>query len=148
MGTCCGSPTYVAPEILTASGYGNAVDMWSLGVITYFMLCGFPPFLSENVAELFDAIINQPHEYPAEYFDQISQQAKDFIELVLCSLFFSLSFLCFFFSSCLSKDASNRLTAVNAMKHPWLNGRAGVGKVKGDRLRAAVLERHATRMLS
>lgn len=48
--TACGTPGYVAPEILESRPYGNEVDMWSVGVIAYILLCGFPPFYDENSA--------------------------------------------------------------------------------------------------
>lgn len=48
--TACGTPGYVAPEILESRPYGKEVDMWSVGVIAYILLCGFPPFYDENNA--------------------------------------------------------------------------------------------------
>jgi calcium/calmodulin-dependent protein kinase I len=53
MTTACGTPGYVAPEVLSLQGYGREVDLWSVGVIIYIMLCGFPPFYDENNAKLF-----------------------------------------------------------------------------------------------
>jgi|Transcript_21814 calcium/calmodulin-dependent protein kinase I len=53
MTTACGTPSYVAPEILGGRGYGFEVDIWSVGVVLYIMLCGFPPFAEETNAELF-----------------------------------------------------------------------------------------------
>lgn len=46
--TACGTPGYVAPEIISGEGYGKEVDYWSIGIILYTMLCGFPPFYEEN----------------------------------------------------------------------------------------------------
>lgn len=48
LNTACGTPGYVAPEILESRPYGKEVDMWSVGVIAYILLCGFPPFYDEN----------------------------------------------------------------------------------------------------
>lgn len=54
--TACGTPGYVAPEIIEGKGYGQEVDYWSIGIILYIMLCGFPPFYDENNQKLFEAI--------------------------------------------------------------------------------------------
>jgi calcium/calmodulin-dependent protein kinase I len=56
MHTACGTPGYVAPEILRGEAYAMEVDLWSLGVITYILLCGFPPFYDDNNVALFKAI--------------------------------------------------------------------------------------------
>ena len=56
MATACGTPGYVAPEVLNNEPYTSKVDMWSLGVIIYILLCGFPPFYDENNAALFKQV--------------------------------------------------------------------------------------------
>jgi len=56
MTTACGTPGYVAPEVLKNEPYNKAVDLWSLGVILYILLCGFPPFFSESTAQLYKQI--------------------------------------------------------------------------------------------
>jgi len=102
MQTACGTPGYVAPEVLNAEGYDKEVDMWSVGVITYILLCGFPPFYSESVPEVFEQIMKAEYDYPEEYWDEISAEAKDFIDHLLVV------------------DVSKRLTAEQALNHPWL----------------------------
>ena len=96
------SPTYVAPEVLRATGYGTEVDMWSIGVITYILLCGFPPFYGETISEMFEQIMSGSFDYPEEYWNNISKDAQDFINLLL------------------KVDPKERLTASEALKHPWL----------------------------
>lgn len=54
---CIGTPGYVAPEVLAQKPYGKAVDVWSIGVISYILLCGYPPFYDENDANLFAQIL-------------------------------------------------------------------------------------------
>uniref|UniRef100_A0A8C6MNC4 non-specific serine/threonine protein kinase n=1 Tax=Moschus moschiferus TaxID=68415 RepID=A0A8C6MNC4_MOSMO len=72
--TVCGTPTYVAPEILSEKGYGLEVDMWAAGVILYILLCGFPPFRSpeRDQEELFNIIQLGRFEFLAPYWDNIS----------------------------------------------------------------------------
>jgi len=115
MQTACGTPGYVAPEILQTSdtGYGKEVDMWSVGVITYILLCGFPPFYNENVAQLFESIISADFDYPSDYWDNISDDAIDFIDNLLLA------------------DPSKRLTATSALQHSWLQGNAPATPLKG-----------------
>lgn len=66
----CGTPTYVAPEILMEAGYGLKIDVWAAGIILYILLCGFPPFVSpDNQQEpLFDAILSGIFEFPEPYW--------------------------------------------------------------------------------
>ncbi|XP_057186564.1 serine/threonine-protein kinase DCLK2 isoform X5 [Triplophysa rosa] len=77
--TVCGTPTYVAPEIIAESGYGLKVDIWAAGVITYILLCGFPPFRSENnfQEDLFDQILVGRLEFPSPFWDNITDSAKN-----------------------------------------------------------------------
>lgn len=51
--TACGTPSYMAPEVLEGKGYHNSVDYWSIGIILYVLLCGYPPFYEEDNAKLF-----------------------------------------------------------------------------------------------
>lgn len=93
---------YVAPEVLTNTGYGPGVDLWSIGVITYILLCGFPPFYGDTIPEMFEQIMSGKFDFPAEYWGSISSNAKDFI------------------SKLLVVDTKKRLTAQQALDHPWL----------------------------
>nr|XP_044992963.1 serine/threonine-protein kinase DCLK3 [Jaculus jaculus]XP_044992964.1 serine/threonine-protein kinase DCLK3 [Jaculus jaculus] len=102
--TVCGTPTYVAPEILSEKGYGLEVDMWAAGVILYILLCGFPPFRSpeRDQEELFN-IIQQGHfEFLAPYWDNISDAAKDLVRHLLVI------------------DPKKRYTAHQVLQHPWI----------------------------
>ncbi|XP_037126118.1 serine/threonine-protein kinase DCLK1a isoform X3 [Syngnathus acus] len=83
--TVCGTPTYVAPEIIVETGYGLKVDIWAAGVITYILLCGFPPFRgnSQDQEVLFDQILMARVEFPLPYWDGVSDAAKALIESML-----------------------------------------------------------------
>jgi len=102
--TICGTPTYVAPEILTEKGYGLEVDVWAAGVILYIMLCGFPPFRSPNrkQTELFDLIEAGEFEYLEPYWDDVSDLAKDLIDTIL------------------NIDNTERVTSAQILSHKWL----------------------------
>ncbi|XP_028253064.1 calcium/calmodulin-dependent protein kinase type 1D [Parambassis ranga] len=104
MSTACGTPGYVAPEVLAQKPYSKAVDCWSIGVIAYILLCGYPPFYDENDSKLFEQILKADYEFDAPYWDDISDSAKDFI------------------SSLMEKDPTKRFTCEQALRHPWIAG--------------------------
>jgi len=101
MKTACGTPGYVAPEILNATGYGSAVDMWSAGVILYILLCGYPPFYNDNDAKLFESIMAANYYFHSPYWDNISKEAKDVIRALLVV------------------DPAERLTAAQTKEMEW-----------------------------
>ena len=77
----CGTPVYMAPEIHRGNEYDCRIDIWSLGIMTYEMLCGRPPFSEEgmNMQKLKLATATKKLKFPPALFDGISQNAKDFI---------------------------------------------------------------------
>ncbi|CAH2100045.1 unnamed protein product [Euphydryas editha] len=81
----CGTPTYVAPEILLETGYGLKIDVWAAGVILYILLCGFPPFSSADgdQEKLFDAILSARLEFPAPHWERVSAAAIDLVANML-----------------------------------------------------------------
>uniref|UniRef100_A0A1B0B9E4 Protein kinase domain-containing protein n=1 Tax=Glossina palpalis gambiensis TaxID=67801 RepID=A0A1B0B9E4_9MUSC len=110
MATACGTPGYVAPEVLAQKPYGKAVDVWSIGVISYILLCGYPPFYDENDANLFAQILKGDFEFDSPYWDDISESAKDFIRHLMCV------------------DVKKRYTCEQALAHPWISGNAAGNK--------------------
>uniref|UniRef100_G3N8Z3 Calcium/calmodulin-dependent protein kinase Ia n=1 Tax=Gasterosteus aculeatus aculeatus TaxID=481459 RepID=G3N8Z3_GASAC len=110
MSTACGTPGYVAPEVLAQKPYSKAVDCWSIGVISYILLCGYPPFYDENDSKLFEQILKAEYEFDSPYWDDISDSAKDFI----CHL--------------MEKEPLKRYTCEQALQHPWICGDTALDK--------------------
>ena len=105
--TACGSPYYVAPEVLNDSTYTFSADVWSCGVILYTLLCGFPPFYSENYTELFELIKRGVYDFPSPYWDNISPGAKELV------------------SKLLVVDPEERISLQDVITHPWLLTQSG-----------------------
>ncbi|RMZ26078.1 hypothetical protein D0859_09868 [Hortaea werneckii] len=102
--TMAGSFGYAAPEVMLKKGHSKPVDMWSLGVITYTLLCGYSPFRSESLADLIDETKHGRVVFHERYWKDVSQHAKSFI------------------LSCLKPDARDRCTSSQALKDPWISG--------------------------
>lgn len=81
--TMAGSFGYAAPEIMLKKGHGKPVDMWSLGVITYTLLCGYSPFRSENLADLIEECRSGKVVFHERYWKDVSKDAKEFIRSLL-----------------------------------------------------------------
>lgn len=98
----CGTPGYVAPEILKHQKYGLACDMWSIGVIAYILLGGYPPFNERTQQALFKKIKSGIYEFHPEYWRSVSSEAQDFISKLLVT------------------DQKKRYTVDQAMRHSWI----------------------------
>lgn len=83
LATQCGTPGYVAPEILEGQLYDTKADMWSLGVIVYILLGGYPPFIEQNQRELFRKIRRGQYQFHDEYWSSVSDEAKNLIRSLL-----------------------------------------------------------------
>lgn len=105
LSTMAGSFGYAAPEIMLKQGHGKPVDMWSLGVITYTLLCGYSPFRSESLQELIDECKSGHIVFHGRYWKDVSSEAKDFIRALL------------------QPDPENRLTSEEALQNVWLSGK-------------------------
>ncbi|KAK5011097.1 hypothetical protein LTR28_005750 [Elasticomyces elasticus] len=104
--TMAGSFGYAAPEVMLKRGHSKPVDMWSMGVITYTLLCGYSPFRSESLADLIEECKHGRVVFHERYWKDVSKEAKDFI------------------MSLLQPDPAKRATAVQALKHVWFTGKA------------------------
>ena len=114
--TRCGTPTYVAPEVLKNHPHDEMVDMWSVGIIIYVLLVGYPPFMEENQRQLFRKIRMGEYEFYEEDWAEISEPAKDLI------------------SKLLVVDPSRRTKANAALQHEW------ICKIDADNLSAISLD--------
>ncbi|XP_048202738.1 myosin light chain kinase, smooth muscle isoform X2 [Perognathus longimembris pacificus] len=97
-----GTPEFVAPEVINYEPISYATDMWSIGVICYILVSGLSPFMGDNDNETLANVTSATWDFDDEAFDEISDDAKDFI------------------SSLLKKDMKDRLNCTQCLQHPWL----------------------------
>jgi calcium-dependent protein kinase len=101
MSTIVGTPYYIAPDVLQKS-YDKSCDLWSVGVIAYILFVGYPPFNGNDNKEVYDAVRRGTYCFPQEDWQHVSISAQNFIV------------------SLLQRDPSQRMTAEQALRHPWL----------------------------
>uniref|UniRef100_A0A8C1TKH8 calcium/calmodulin-dependent protein kinase n=1 Tax=Cyprinus carpio TaxID=7962 RepID=A0A8C1TKH8_CYPCA len=103
-----GTPGYLSPEVLRKDPYGKAVDLWACGVILYILLVGYPPFWDEDQHRLYQQIKAGAYDFPSPEWDTVTPEAKDLINKML------------------TINPSKRITAAEALKHPWISHRSTV----------------------
>ncbi|XP_010716076.1 myosin light chain kinase 3 isoform X3 [Meleagris gallopavo] len=116
-----GTPEFLAPEVVNYDFVSYPTDMWSVGVITYMLLSGLSPFLGETDAETMNYVVNCNWDFDAEAFEQLSEEAKDFISRLLV------------------KEKSCRMSATQCLKHEWLNNLPAKAKRFKLRLKSQLL---------
>ncbi|XP_020631890.1 calcium/calmodulin-dependent protein kinase type IV-like [Orbicella faveolata] len=113
--TVCGTPGYCAPEVLLGKPYDTKIDMWAVGVIAYILLCGFEPFYDERGDQaMFQRILRCDYEFVSPWWDEVSENAKDLV------------------SKLIVLDPKKRLTAKQALDHPFVQGK-GAKRDKKDK---------------
>ncbi|XP_061449704.1 myosin light chain kinase 3 isoform X2 [Rhineura floridana] len=105
-----GTPEFLAPEVVNYDFVSFPTDMWSVGVIAYMLVSGLSPFLGETDTETMNYIVNCSWDFDAEAFEQVSEEAKDFVSRLLV------------------KGKSGRTSAANCLKHEWLMDLPGKAK--------------------
>lgn len=105
-----GTPYYIAPEVLKKK-YNEKCDIWSTGVILYILLCGYPPFNGQNDKQIIENVLRGKFTLEEPEWDEISPEAKDFVTKML------------------TFDPSDRISAEDALQHPWIKNFATKEKI-------------------
>ncbi|XP_043917524.1 calcium/calmodulin-dependent protein kinase type II subunit delta isoform X3 [Protopterus annectens] len=106
-----GTPGYLSPEVLRKDPYGKPVDMWACGVILYILLVGYPPFWDEDQHRLYQQIKAGAYDFPSPEWDTVTPEAKDLINKML------------------TINPAKRISATEALKHPWICQRSTVASM-------------------
>eukprot|EP00079_Xenopus_tropicalis_P038717 XP_017952488.1 PREDICTED: calcium/calmodulin-dependent protein kinase type II subunit delta isoform X3 [Xenopus tropicalis] len=106
-----GTPGYLSPEVLRKDPYGKPVDMWACGVILYILLVGYPPFWDEDQHRLYQQIKAGAYDFPSPEWDTVTPEAKDLINKML------------------TINPAKRITAAEALRHPWICQRSTVASM-------------------
>ncbi|XP_044594427.1 calcium/calmodulin-dependent protein kinase type II alpha chain isoform X22 [Cotesia glomerata] len=106
-----GTPGYLSPEVLKKEPYGKPVDIWACGVILYILLVGYPPFWDEDQHRLYGQIKAGAYDYPSPEWDTVTPEARNLINQML------------------TVNPSRRITASDALRHPWICQRERVASV-------------------
>ncbi|XP_034937536.1 calcium/calmodulin-dependent protein kinase type II alpha chain isoform X24 [Chelonus insularis] len=106
-----GTPGYLSPEVLKKESYGKPVDIWACGVILYILLVGYPPFWDEDQHRLYSQIKAGAYDYPSPEWDTVTPEARNLINQML------------------TVNPTKRITASEALRHPWICQRERVASV-------------------
>eukprot|EP00484_Ammonia_sp_Unknown_P014212 CAMPEP_0197081186 /NCGR_PEP_ID=MMETSP1384-20130603/214509_1 /TAXON_ID=29189 /ORGANISM="Ammonia sp." /LENGTH=301 /DNA_ID=CAMNT_0042520079 /DNA_START=97 /DNA_END=999 /DNA_ORIENTATION=+ len=101
MNECCGTPHYVAPEVIAQRAYNYKCDVWSLGVILYVMLAGYQPFEGHSLRHIYSRISNARYDFKSARWDNVSDDAKELVKRLL------------------TVDPSTRMELADISKHAW-----------------------------
>lgn len=126
LSTAAGTALYMAPEVLKGD-YDERCDNWSLGVVMYVLLCGSPPFEGENANAVFHRVLKGKYNMTGDKWKKVSSQAKDLISKLLVI------------------SPEERLTASEALEHPWFTGKAKNKGSSGDQRSLSVLKNFKNR---
>jgi serine/threonine protein kinase len=112
LSTAVGTPLYMAPEILQGSKYGEVCDWWSIGVIMYVLLCGYPPFESDNEVDLKSEILHNGIKFDEDDWKNISEEAKHLVTHLL------------------TINPEKRIKTEEILSHPWMTGETSKQELK------------------
>lgn len=121
MNNVVGTPYYIAPEVLKKN-YTKSADLWSVGVIAYILLCGYPPFNGEDNNAVYDAVRRGRYSFPSAEWSGTSRESRHFIRCLL------------------QKDPQKRMSAMQALKHPWIVKHIGNKEIEDNRQDYASVE--------